>query len=76
MQNSNDLKIVIDIPYSGLVTADIDVTEHLIRFKLRDSAGRLATESHPLRAADIHVLNEGGLIVLRDQSGNAINLKI
>lgn len=76
MQNSSDLKIVIDIPYSGLVTADIDVTEHLIHFKFRDSFGQLVSESHPLQAADIHVLNEGGLIVLRDQSGNAIDLRI
>jgi len=76
MQNSSDLKIVIDIPYSGLVTADIDVTEHLIRFKIRDSAGRLVSESHPLQAADIHLLCEGGLIVLRDQSGNAVELRI
>jgi hypothetical protein len=75
MPDSLDLKIVLDVPCLELVTADIDVTEYLVRFECSDT-GRIFSGSHPLQPADIAVLNEGGVIILRDRTGHEIALRL
>lgn len=76
MSEHRNLMVVLDIPCMELVAAEIDEVENLIRFDFRDSSGRMLNGIQPLRSDDIELLNEGGIITLKDQTGNEIMLRL
>ena len=76
MEESCVLRVFRDLPCAELVKADIDVTEHLIRFECYDSRRRLCSGSYQLQPDDIQALSDGGLIILRDQSGREFTLRL
>jgi len=64
------------LPCQELTEAYIDAAQKVVRFDWRDAGGRLGSGTHTLSDEEIHVLNEGGLLVLRDQSGREIALRV
>jgi hypothetical protein len=76
MPESRVLSILRELPCAELISAGIDVVEHLVRFNYYDSNRREFIGTHPLQVEDIRVLNRGGFLVLRDQSGHEIALRL
>jgi len=66
---------VRELPHWELVEAHIDLVQQLVRFKHYDRRRRMCSGLLQLEAADIHVLNRGGSLVLRDQSGREIAVR-
>ena len=66
---------VRELPHWELVEAHIDLAQRLVRFRYYDRRRRMCSGSLPLEPGEIHVLNRGGSLVLRDLSGREIAVR-
>jgi len=65
-----------ELPCARLTKAVIDVAQHLVRYEYDDRRGRACSGLLRLEADDIRLLNRGGSVVLRDQSGGEIAIRV